>query len=110
MRRQPRKSCSINAKLVPDDFAAVEKLADAQGLTPGAWVRSVVREKIVGTDPVLEAIAALRYVLFNALPWLAPVHLDSTEATRRPREVLEIEGLLRRLIEDAKQRKSKVDR
>ena len=74
VRGRESRNQSLNTKLTPTEFAAVEVAAAAQGCALGEWVRDVVlRELRAGSasDPSLAEILGVRLLLVNVLRPLA---------------------------------------
>jgi hypothetical protein len=74
VRGRESRNQSLNTKLTPIEFAAVEVAAAAQGCALGEWVRDVVlRELRAGSasDPSLAEILGVRLLLVNVLRPLA---------------------------------------
>ena len=65
---------SLNTKLTPTEFAAVEVAAAAHGCALGEWVRDLILREIRGgtaSDPALAEILGVRLLLVNVLRPLA---------------------------------------
>ena len=65
-----RRTRSVGTKLTDEEYAQLESLAAAQGVTPGEWVRELVLAafpKTAGRKPVAEATLAEQTVLSEVL-------------------------------------------
>jgi hypothetical protein len=74
-----RRTRSVGTKLTDEEYAQLESLAAAQGVTPGEWVRELVLAtfpKTAGGQPaeatlaeqtVLSEVLALRTILINII-------------------------------------------
>jgi hypothetical protein len=74
VRGRESRNRSLNTKLTPTEFAAVEVAAAAHGCALGEWVRDVILREIRGgtaSDPSLAEILGVRLLLVNVLRPLA---------------------------------------
>jgi hypothetical protein len=74
VRGRESRNQSLNTKLTPTEFAAVEVAAAGHGCTLGEWVRDVILREIRGGspfDPSLAEILGVRLLLVNVLRPLA---------------------------------------
>jgi len=74
VRGRESRNQSLNTKLTPTEFAAVEVEAAANGCALGEWVRDVILQKVRGgsaCDPSLAEILGVRLLLVNVLRPLA---------------------------------------
>ena len=74
VRGREGRNQSLNTKLTPAEFAAVEVAAAAQGCALGEWVRDVILRQVRGgsaSDPSLAEILGVRLLLVNVLRPLA---------------------------------------
>ena len=74
VRGRESRNQSLNTKLTPTEFAAVEVAAAAHGCALGEWVRNVVLRELRGgspSDPSLAEILGVRLLLVNVLRPLA---------------------------------------
>lgn len=74
VRGRESRNQSLNTKLTPTEFAAVQVAATAHGCAIGEWVRDVIlRELREGSarDPSLAEILGVRLLLVNVLRPLA---------------------------------------
>ena len=74
VRGRESRNQSLNTKLTPTEFAAVEVAAAANGCALGEWVRDVILQKLRGgsaSDPSLAEILGVRLLLVNVLRPLA---------------------------------------
>jgi hypothetical protein len=70
-----RRTRSVGTKLTDEEYAQLESLAAAQGVTPGEWVRELVlrafgqpaAEATVAEQTVLSEVLALRTILINTI-------------------------------------------
>jgi len=75
-----RRTRSVGTKLSDEEYAQLESLAAAQGVTPGEWVRELVlrafpksgtgqpaAEATVAEQTVLSEVLALRTILINTI-------------------------------------------
>lgn len=90
-----RRSRSVGTKLTDEEYARLEALAAARGVTPGEWVREIVLAafpKTAGGRPepeatpaertVLSEVLALRTILINIIYDLAGGHEIAPERMR----------------------------
>lgn len=95
MRRQPRFTRSINAKVKQTDYEKMVLLAGDRTVT--SWARDVLVKALNGPDQfqvaLMEQLWSLRFIVINGLPELAP---DSAAAAK----------MLRALIDEAEDRKA----
>jgi hypothetical protein len=74
VRGRESRNQSLNTKLTPAEFAAVEVAAAAHGCALGEWVRDVILRELRGgsaSDPSLAEILGVRLLLVNVLRPLA---------------------------------------
>ena len=74
VRGRESRNQSLNTKLTPTEFAAVEMAAAGHGCALGEWVRHVVLREVRGgsaSDPSLAEILGVRLLLVNVLRPLA---------------------------------------
>ena len=74
VRGRESRNRSLNTKLTPTEFAAVEKAAAGHGCALGEWVRDVILREVRGgsaIDPSLAEILGVRLLLVNVLRPLA---------------------------------------
>jgi hypothetical protein len=74
VRGRESRNRSLNTKLTPTEFAAVEAEAAASGCALGEWVRDVILREVRGgsvSDPSLAEILGVRLLLVNVLRPLA---------------------------------------
>src|ERR1700691_98985 len=74
VRGRESRNRSLNTKLTPTEFAAVERAAAANGFALGEWVRDVILQELRGDsayDPSLAEILGVRLLLVNVLRPLA---------------------------------------
>jgi hypothetical protein len=74
VRGRESRNQSLNTKLTPTEFAAVEVTAAEHGCTLGEWVRDVILRELRGgsaCDPSLAEILGVRLLLVNVLRPLA---------------------------------------
>ena len=74
VRGRESRNRSLNTKLTPTEFAAVELAAAANGCALGEWVRDVILRELRGgsaSDPSLPEILGVRLLLVNVLRPLA---------------------------------------
>jgi hypothetical protein len=74
VRGRESRTQSLNTKLTPTEFAAVEVAAAAHGCALGEWVRDVILRDLRGgpaSDPSLAEILGVRLLLVNVLRPLA---------------------------------------
>ena len=75
-----RRTRSVGTKLSDEEYARLESLAAAQGVTPGEWVRELVlrafpktetgqpaAEATIAEQTVLSEVLALRTILINTI-------------------------------------------
>jgi hypothetical protein len=70
VRGRESRNQSVNTKLTPTEFAAVEMAATGQGYALGEWVRDVILREVRGgsaNDPSLAEILGIRLILVNVL-------------------------------------------
>jgi hypothetical protein len=95
MRRQPRLTRSITAKVTQIDYEKMETRAGDQSVSE--WARGVLLKEMAGPDPfqlaLMEQFWSLRYILLNGLPQLAT---DNVQGAK----------MIRDLVEEADQRKA----
>ena len=102
-----RRTRSVGTKLTDEEYAQLESLAAAQGVTPGEWVRELVLAafpKTAGGKPVAEAtlaeqtvlseVLALRTILINIIYDQANGHEIAPERMREPPRVYLYPGTL----------------
>lgn len=61
---------SIGTKVSDDEYAALEKLAEARGLNMGEWFRELVLTELIAhpaEQTILAEVLAVRAILLNAL-------------------------------------------
>jgi hypothetical protein len=112
-----RRTRSVGTKLIDEEYAQLESLAAAQGVTPGEWVRELVLrafpktgagqpavEATVAEQTVLSEVLALRTILINIIYDQANGHEIAPE---RMRELIakadagKVEKALERLKENS---------
>jgi hypothetical protein len=107
-----RRTRSVGTKLTDEEYAQLESLAAAQGVTPGEWVRELVlrafgqpaAEATVAEQTVLSEVLALRTILINIIYDQANGHEIAPE---RMRELIakadagKVEKALQRLKENS---------
>jgi hypothetical protein len=74
VRGRESRNQSLNTKLTPTEFAAVQAAATAHGCALGEWVRDVILRELRGgsaSDPSLAEILGVRLLLVNVLRPLA---------------------------------------
>src|ERR1022692_5133713 len=74
VRGRESRNQSLNTKLTPAEFAAVEVAAAAHGCALGEWVRDLIVRELRGgsaSDPSLAEILGVRLLLVNVLRPLA---------------------------------------
>jgi hypothetical protein len=74
VRGRESRNQSLNTKLTPTEFAAVELAAATDGCTLGEWVRDLILRELRGgsaSDPSLAEILGVRLLLVNVLRPLA---------------------------------------
>lgn len=74
VRGRESRNQSLNTKLTPTEFAAVEVAAAANGCALGEWVRDVILRELrkgSASDPSLAEILGVRLLLVNVLRPLA---------------------------------------
>jgi len=74
VRGRESRNQSLNTKLTPTEFAAVQVAAAAHGCALGEWVRDVILRELRGgsaSDPSLAEILGVRLLLVNVLRPLA---------------------------------------
>ena len=74
MRGRESRNQSLNTKLTPTEFAAVEVAAAAHGCALGEWIRDVILRELregSASDPSLAEILGVRLLLVNVLRPLA---------------------------------------
>jgi hypothetical protein len=74
VRGRESRTQSLNTKLTPTEFAAVEVAAATHGCALGEWVRDVILREVRGgsvSDPSLAEILGVRLLLVNVLRPLA---------------------------------------
>ena len=74
VRGRESRNQSLNTKLTPTEFAAVQVEAAAHGCALGEWVRDVILRELRGasaSDPSLAEILGVRLLLVNVLRPLA---------------------------------------
>lgn len=70
MEKTVLRNKSIGTKVSDDEYAALEKLAEARGLTLGEWLRELVLAELIAhpaEQTILGEILAMRAILLNAL-------------------------------------------
>jgi hypothetical protein len=70
VRGRESRNQSLNTKLTPTEFAAVQVAAAAHGCALGEWVRDVILRELRGGsagDPSLAEILGVRLILVNIL-------------------------------------------
>jgi hypothetical protein len=83
VRGRESRNQSLNTKLTPTEFAAVEVAAAARGCALGEWVRDAVLRELHGgsvSDPSLAEILGVRLLLVNVLRPLAAGQRITPEA------------------------------
>jgi hypothetical protein len=111
-----RRTRSVGTKLSDEEYAQLESLAAAQGVTPGEWVRELVlaafpktaggkpAEATLAEQTVLSEVLALRTILINIIYDQANGHEIAPE---RMRELIakadagKVEKALERLKENS---------
>lgn len=74
VRGRESRNQSLNTKLTPTEFAAVQVAAAAHGCAIGEWVRDVILRELregSASDPSLAEILGVRLLLVNVLRPLA---------------------------------------
>jgi hypothetical protein len=74
VRGRESRNRSLNTKLTPSEFAAVEASARSNGSALGEWVRDVILRELrkpSSSDPCLAEIIGVRLLLVNVLRPLA---------------------------------------
>ena len=74
VRGRESRNQSLNTKLTPTEFAAVQVAAAAHGCALGEWIRDVILRELRGgsaSDPSLAEILGVRLLLVNVLRPLA---------------------------------------
>jgi hypothetical protein len=74
VRGRESRNQSLNTKLTPTEFAAVEVAAATDGCALGEWVRDLILRELRGkstSDPSLVEILGVRLLLVNVLRPLA---------------------------------------
>jgi hypothetical protein len=74
VRGRESRNQSLNTKLTPTEFGAVQVAAAAHGCALGEWVRDVILRELRGgsaSDPSLAEILGVRLLLVNVLRPLA---------------------------------------
>ena len=74
VRGREGRNQSLNTKLTPTEFGAVEAAAAADGCALGEWVRDVILRELrkgSASDPSLAEILGVRLLLVNVLRPLA---------------------------------------
>jgi len=90
MRRRPKFTRAVNAKLTQEDYErAVLAAGDA---TVTEWARGVILRELNGPAlferAIMEAVQSLRFVLFNGLPALAPTDAKSEAVKEKFRQLI----------------------
>ena len=83
VRGRESRNQSLNTKLTPTEFAAVEMAAAGHGCALGEWVRDVILREVRGgptNDPSLAEILGVRLLLVNVLRPLAAGQTLAPEA------------------------------
>jgi hypothetical protein len=83
VRGREGRNLSLNTKLTPTEFRAVEATAAAHGCALGEWVRDVVLREVrrgLAGDPSLAEILGVRLLLVNVLRPLAAGQRVTPEA------------------------------
>jgi hypothetical protein len=83
VRGRESRNQSLNTKLTPTEFAAVEVAAATRGCALGEWVRDVILGELreaSATDPSLAEIIGVRLLLVNVLRPLAAGQRVTPEA------------------------------
>src|SRR6202161_1791802 len=83
VRGRESRNQSLNTKLTPTEFGAVEAAAAADGCALGEWVRDVILRELrkgSASDPSLAEILGVRLLLVNVLRPLAAGHRLTPEA------------------------------
>jgi hypothetical protein len=107
-----RRTRSVGTKLTDEEYAQLESLAAAQGVTPGEWVRELVlaafgkpaAQATPAEQTVLSEVLALRTILINIVYDQANGHAIEPE---RMRELIakadagKVEKALERLKENS---------
>jgi hypothetical protein len=110
-----RRTRSVGTKLTDEEYAQLESLAAAQGVTPGEWVRELVlrafcqptAEATLAEQTVLSEVLALRTILINIIYDQANGHEIAPE---RMRELIakagagKVEKAIERLKENIRER------
>ena len=68
--KEKLRNKSIGTKVSDDEYAALEKLAEARGLNMGEWFRELVLAELIAhpaEQTILAEILAVRSILLNAL-------------------------------------------
>src|SRR5260370_12278987 len=77
VRGREGRNQSLNTKLTPTEFRAVEAAAVADGCALGEWVRDVILRELrkgSASDPSLAEILGVRLLLVNVMRPLAAAH------------------------------------
>jgi hypothetical protein len=82
VRGRESRNQSLNTKLTPTEFAAVQVAAAAHGCALGEWVRDLILRELRGglADPSLAEILGVRLLLVNVLRPLAAGQTLAPEA------------------------------
>jgi hypothetical protein len=83
VRGRESRNQSLNTKLTPTEFAAVQAAAAAHGCALGEWVRDLILRELRGgsaSDPSLAEILGVRLLLVNVLRPLAAGQTLAPEA------------------------------
>ena len=83
VRGRESRNRSLNTKLTPAEFAAVERTAAANGCALGEWVRDLILRDLrrgSASDPSLSEILGVRLLLVNVLRPLAAGQRITPEA------------------------------
>src|SRR5258706_1699742 len=86
VRGREGRNQSLNPKLTPTEFGAVDAAAAAHGCALGEWVRDVILRELregSATDPSLAEILGVRLLLVNVLRPLAAGQRLAPEAFDR---------------------------
>jgi len=86
VRGRESRNQSLNTKLTPTEFAAVQVAAAAHGCALGEWVRDVILRELredSANDPSLAEILGVRLLLVNVLRPLAAGQRLTPEAFDR---------------------------
>ena len=68
--KEKLRNKSIGTKVSDDEYAGLEKLAEARGLTLGEWLRELVLAELIAhpaEQTILAEVLAVRTILLNAL-------------------------------------------